>query len=418
MPLFDSSDVFEIDEKALDEARLAVPEGGQLLEIRPYKESDRGMKDNIEMYRAFHNRSKILKSNKWNENGFSTSPINSFEIWYDGESLRFMVYIENDDDLRRGIRHISSNFPSARIIFPSESYNPVPLPNVETSKYMVGTEFGLKKHFYAPIRNPEGARDFHGQYRNILANMTNQEDVTEVIQVLFRAAGKRWTSSRYTDAVEYADNISGRASGDSSRPLSRKMRYAERNIKSQIGQPGFYVTLRVLAFGDDKDALRQQRNDLSHAFNEYYREITGQTFKPMTRHGGQLQRLLEESAARKGRYMDWPRGPKQYYLRNETRTPVHFMVMTPEELAGLAHIPNEEHLETSAVNWVVLDSSNRLPSQAPKYEEQKQDDTEDIPPWEDASLPWEDDDDEGSDGDDDSDDTPETPDPPTSPGAP
>lgn len=381
MSLFDPPHAIELTEDVREELRLSSPDGGQLLEIKPYKESERGMRDNIEMYKSFHNRSD------WH--GFNASPTNSFEIWFDGENVRFFMYVGDESTLDRSISHITSNFPSARITLPPESHSEVMLPDISDYKYVAGAHLDLAMHFFSPIRNPQGVEEFHAPYRNIIADMTNSEDVTEVIQILFRPAGTGWTSSYWADAGEFAEDVSEGPPGE--------LDAAAKNIKSQIGQPGFYIDVRVLCFGNDKDAVLRQRDHIGKGFNQYYREYTGQTFVPQPRQGYELQRLCNEVIAREGRHMDWPGLRHLRRMRNGKTSET--IIMTIPELAGLSHIPNQDHIDNSAIDWVRLDSSNRLPAQAPKYEDNKRSINKDDVPWAENTDPVADT--ETDDGDDD-----------------
>lgn len=412
MTLSDSLLALQIDADTREELRFSNPDG-HLFEIKPYKESDRGIQDTIEMYRSLH------EVDEWR--GFNTSPTNAFELWFDGEHLRLMMYIGDDDHVRRAIRHITSNFPSAHIVTPSEAHNDVMLPDIGTDEYVAGARLNLAMHFFAPIRNPDGVEPFHAPYRNIAAEIVNDEEVKEVVQVLFKPAGTDWTSSRYTDAAAYAERLTADinidtldASKDETASAPGEMRQAASNIKQQIGQPGFYISLRVLCISEDKDKAIQQMNDISTAFHNYYREHTGQTFIPVPQKGHDIHRLLTETLARDGRRMIWPQG---FRHRNRIRNgkSCETIIMTFPELAGLAHIPNEDHLDTAAVDWVVLDSSHRLPAQAPKYEENKgEPDDADTIPWQgaptDDETPSDDDDTPAINTSDDDDDTPRLPD--------
>lgn len=75
------------------------------------------------------------------------------------------------------------------------------------------------------------------------------------------------------------------------------------------------------------------------------------------------------------------------------------MIMTVDEMAGLAHFPNSDTLNASEIDWERLDTTNRMPSKAPSYDDYKgQDDT----PVFDPEAFMADADDDGDTDDDDS----------------
>ena len=369
MPQFGSRAI-EVNKELLNEMRIARGDG-TLLEVKPYEDSDRGIPDAVELFRAFHNRSD------WN--GINTSPINSFEMWFDGESLRFFMYILEESDVRRGIRHIASNFPGARITVPDEASEQT-IPAVNEGDYIVGTRFRLAKHFFEPIRSPDGVKPFRSTYSNILTEMTDDKEVSTVVQVLFRPAGTSWTTSFFNDAAEYAEGLAGSSSKAEYKELvageeeeasgpSELAQYAKL-IKSQIGQPGYYINLRVLTISEDEEAAINEADDLATSYRQYYREFSGQTFVPTEAQGSRVRQLALDVVSREGQYMDWPQSPFVLQKR-KTRGYCETMIMTVDELAGLAHFPNGDSVNESAIDWERLDTTNRMPSKAPTYDDYK-----------------------------------------------
>lgn len=368
----------KVTKDILDEVKIGRGRG-TLLEVKPYRESDRGIPDAREMYRAFHNR------RDWN--GINTSPTNSFEIWFDGESVRFFMYIEQEKDVRRAIRHIAANFPGARITIPKEASGHT-IPELREDEYVVGTRFKLAKHFFEPVSSPDGINWESDPYRNILPELVDDNDVREVIQVLFRPAGTGWTSSYFNDAAEYAENLSSRSqsaqlSSDEASGPGELGRYGSL-IKSQINQPGYYVNLRVLTISQNKQAALEQADDIAKSYNQYYREFDGQTFVPLPMRGSRIREMLIQTVGREGKNMDWPQSPLTLWKRNR-RGYCETAIMTIPELTGLAHFPDGDTLNTSAIDWEKLDTTNRMPTKAPRYEDYKEYDT--TPETGDSDVP-------------------------------
>ena len=350
----------------LEEMRLSSG-NGQLFEIKPYLDSPQTIEDNIEMFKAFHQTKYtgwLLSRNK--------SPTNGFEIWFDGENVRFMMYIGERNETKRAIRHVASNFPSASIELPDESAGTA-FPHIEEEEYVAAADFRLRMHMYAPIRNPRGIEQWTEPYRNIIADMTDEREVREVVQILFKPVNPGWTSSFFNDVSSFADEWAaertvetlGGLEQDES-PAAEEALKAQSDIKSQLDQQGFYINIRVLTISKSEKAAEEQCKEISRSVRDYYREWTSQHPVPIYKTGYDIQRQLYDMISRKGTHMHWPYNPMTWRKRKRTGT-YETLIMTIPELAGLAHIPNGSSLNTEAVDWERLDSSNSLPANAPKY---------------------------------------------------
>jgi hypothetical protein len=368
MRFTNTSSTYAVTDELREE--LTISKGtGRLIEIKPYRDGDSTISDNVEMYRAFASNLRF-----WN--GFNVSPTNSFELWYDGEAVRLFMYIEDEKEFTRSIKHIMSNFPGVRITIPSEGApNGTLMPDLRDGDHVAASTFSLANHYYEPIRNPSGVTSFVEPYRNIIEDMVDEGDVREMVQILFRPAGTNWTTSWYDDCGSYAEALAedrvvptkgGLDEEQSSAPTEAKQAVA--NIKSQIGQPGFHIAVRVVCISSDPAKATSQLSTLGQSFSDYYREWTGQTFVSNQQRGEYIRELLHDVIAREGDNMDLPRTPLGQYRLHKRIPPSPVMLMTFEELAGLAHIPNGTKLPTNAIDWEVLDERNRLPPTSPRFE--------------------------------------------------
>jgi hypothetical protein len=393
MSLLPKPQTLRVTPDILEELRLSSGTG-QLFEIRPYVDSPQTIEDNIEMFKAFHE----AQYSGWPLNR-NKSPTNAFEMWFDGENIRLMMYIGDRYATKRAIRHVSSNFPSASVELPDEVSGTAFL-NIEEDDHVAATDFKLKMHMYAPIRNPRGVEQWTEPYRNVIADMTDEREVREVIQILFKPVNPGWTSSFFNDVSTYADDWAeertverlGGLEQDES-PAAEEALKAQSNIKSQLDQPGFYINIRVLTVSKNPHAAADQCKEISRSIRDYYREWTGQQPVPVHQTGYGIQRQLYDMVAREGKHMHWPYNPTTWRKRKKTGL-YETLVMTIPELAGLAHIPNGTALNTEAIEWERLDSSNALPANAPKYDDYQVKPTDDEPEESDA------DDDSSTDPDD------------------
>lgn len=368
MSLLPKPKTLRVTPDILEEIRLSSGTG-QLFEIRPYVDSPQTIEDNIEMFKAFHETQYSgfpFKRNK--------SPTNAFEVWFDGDNIRLMMYIGDRYATKRAIRHVSSNFPSASIELPDEVSGTAFL-NIEEDDHVAAANFKLKMHTYAPIRNPRGVEQWTEPYRNIIADMTDEREVREVIQILFKPVKPGWTSSFFNDVSAYADDWAekrtverlGGLEQDES-PAAEEALKAQSNIKSQLDQPGFYINIRVITASKNPHAAEDQCKEISRSVRDYYREWTGQQPVPVYQSGYDIQRQLYDMVSRQGQHMHWPYNPMTWRKRKKTGL-YETLIMTIPELAGLAHIPNGTSLNTEAIEWERLDSSNSLPANAPRYED-------------------------------------------------
>ncbi|SFT03846.1 hypothetical protein [Halostagnicola kamekurae] len=330
---------------------------GTLLRIRPYKEND-GVVDGAGVLQSVHDVTTNFR-------GKNTSDHHSFEVWFDQGKIKFYMHAATEAAADKFRRRVGNNYANSEIFRVEEGHA---FPVIDSNEYVAGAWLEMEKIPYYPIRHHNSEGFETDPYGEITSEMLSLDNSTVVTQVVFRPAKQSWTEGdrfKHNSVDELAHALrQGTSVGwlnPRTRPASEKDKQAAKTIEQQRGQQAFHVNIRVLAASSEKDEAEARARGVAGMFRKYYNAITEQGLddNPV------WHRKERKRAERLRRFL---------YRMRDREWIDRRMIMTVDELAGVAHIPNAE-IETPKIDWRYTQRGDRLPSDGSQY-------TTDDPPIE------------------------------------
>lgn len=306
------------------------------------------------------------------------SPVQSFEVWYDESKVKFLFTPANEVLRERFEKQVLDKHPGSKV----EDYH-TRFPEVEEGDFIAGATMDLRKMFYYPIKTPvEGVETFESDpYGPLTSEMVVQEEQTSdgeqvasddcrmLVQVVFKPAKRTW-SQTLPFGVDVEDRgmdlKDGRLKDSLGRQLggeveiqdaSRKLKKAGEQIAKQRGQPGFYTRIRILAISPYREIAERHARGVAEVFETYYNAVTEQGLISHPLPETELQETVKKTAGRT-LSVGW---------REKVAT-AEKMILTPPELAGIAHIPNDD-IGTPNVDWTYTEPSPGVPADAPQFDD-------------------------------------------------
>ncbi|GAB7121206.1 hypothetical protein [Natrinema sp. JCM 9743] len=322
---------------------------GTLLRIRPYKENN-GIADGAGVLQSVHDVTTNFR-------GKNTSDHHSFEVWFDDGKIKFYMHAATEAAADKFRRRVGNNYANSEVFHVEEGYA---FPVIDSDKYVAGAWLEMEKIPYYPIRHHNSEGFETDPYGEITSEMLSLDKSTVVTQVVFRPAKQSWTDGdqfKHNSVDELAHALrQGTSVGwlnPRTRPPSEKDKQAAKTIEQQRGQQAFHVNIRVLAASSEQDEAEARARGVAGMFRKYYNAITEQGLddKPV------WHRRESKRATRLRQFVERMRD-REWIDRH--------MIMTVDELAGVAHIPNSE-IETPKIDWRYTQRGYRLPADGSRY---------------------------------------------------
>lgn len=334
-----------------DERVVYEDSPGVLLRIRPHKDND-GIEDGEQMLQALHEvRTDLLGRNR--------SPAHSFEVWFHESRLAFHLHAASRDAAEKFKRRFRNTYPNTDI---HEVAGGPTLPPIDADDYVAGAVVDTEAMPYYPIRSYEDEGFAQDPYGDILAEMVSDEDTSVVTQVVFRSAKPDWTRGSLLGRDSVDEIAEAKRQGSSVgwlnpeiRDPSEKDREAARIIEQQRGEQGFHVNLRVLVASPDRQEARMRASGVASMFGKFYNSVTEQGLRSIP--VGANLFVPSRRAVRK----HLKRVHERQWVDRDT-------IMTPAELAGLAHVPNDD-VNMPAVDWSNMVAGSGVPADVPQRED-------------------------------------------------
>ena len=328
----------------------AVP--GELLEITPYKDND-GIEAGANLLQALHDV-RI-------RDGQNTSDAHAFEIWFNRGQFTFRMYAANERASDRFQRRTTNTYTNSEVV-PLESGEA--FPQLRLDDHVAGSFLDLERHTFLPIRHHNAEGFDHGDpYSDIMGEMLTLDDSVVVVQVVFKPAAKDWTDNG-PNGESVGDVAEGLRSGEvvgfsdplfwlglrelEDRDSSSKDQEAAKIVEQQRGEQGFHVNVRVLAASPEPQEARERARGVASMFAKYYNASSEQGLDHHPVKTTEMQGLLADMIER--RWED---------ERN--------MILSIDEVAGLAHIPNGE-IEVPQIPWKTTQTGSQIAADAKKDE--------------------------------------------------
>lgn len=333
-----------------DEPLVQHDPPGVLLRVRPFKENE-GIVDGDSLLQTLHDVKTSMI-------GRNVSDAHAFEIWYHEGRLMFHLHAADRNAAEKFERRVRATYPNIDV---HEVEGEATLPPIGPEDHVAAAYTTMTEDYYLPIKNHESEGFEHDPYSEILAEMVSTDDTRVITQVVFRAAKNSWTQGGLLNGQsvdEYADGVrKGEVVGwmnPDVRDPSKKDKEAARVIEEQRGKQGFHVNIRAVAISPDKHEAQVRANGVAKLYGKFYNSVTEQGLNPVPVGGG----------------MGSTRKKVKSFMENvrERNWTDRDMIMTTAELAGVAHIPNED-VSVPAVDWSKMVSGSGVPADSPQAED-------------------------------------------------
>ncbi len=356
--VFRSSSHYTATQLGIDEPLVQHPEDapGVLLRIRPYKDSA-GVENAAGLLQAVHDVTT-------NYRGKNTSDHHSFEVWFNGGKITFYMHAVSEAAADKFRRRVGNNYADSEVFVVDEGHV---FPPIEPDQYVAGAWLEMEKIPYYPIRhyNSEGfAMDPYGE---ITSEMLSLDESTVVTQVVFRPAKQSWTDGdrfKHNSVDELAHALRQGSSvgwlNPQTRPPSEKDKRAAKTIEQQRGEQAFHVNIRVLAASSNQQEAEARAQGVAGMFRKYYNAITEQGLDD-----NPVWHRRERKRAKRLREFAQRMRDREWIDRH--------MILTVDELASVAHIPNAE-IETPNIDWRYTQRGDRVPADIGQYDSSDTDD--------------------------------------------
>lgn len=315
---------------------------GTLLEIQPHPENN-GIHDAAGLLQALYDPQQSAL-------GRNTSTPCSFELWFHEGAITFYLYAPSEgsaEKYKRRVANAYSNTAVTRVDADERAF-----PAVGEDEYVAGGEMwpentGRTGKYY-PIRHFRDDQGFDKDpYGQITSALLSTEESKVVVQVLFKPAPRDWTDGGMLGPG--VDDVAENLRADDvvwdpiprDRDATKKDIEAAKVVEQQRNAQAFHTNIRIAAISPEKSEAEARAKDLGGMFSSYYNATTEQG-------------LVQDSVR------GWPSGRRAKKLRDhltrmQRREYANVeMVLTVDELAGIAHIPNgseKDGISTPRINW-------------------------------------------------------------------
>jgi len=332
---------------------------GTLLRVRPHPENN-GMHDAAGLLQALYDPQQGAL-------GQNTSDPCSFELWFNEGTITFYLYAPSETTAEKYKRRVANAYSNTAVTLVDGDERA--FPAVGDDDYVAGGEMYPEKDSrtgkYYPIRHFNDDQGFEKDpYGQITSALLSTDDSKVVVQVLFKPAPRDWTDGGLTSPG--VDDVAETLRGDDvvwdpiprDRDATKKDKEAAKVVERQRNAQAFHTNIRIAAISPEKGEAEARAKDLGGMFSSYYNATTEQG--------------LDQESVR-----GWPSGRRAAKLRDhlgrmQRREYTNAdMVLTVDELAGVAHIPNgdeKEGINTPKIDWRHAQRGEHVGADSDRYD--------------------------------------------------
>lgn len=318
---------------------------GKLLRIVPYKENE-GITGAARLLQAIHD----VQMEGWLRRR-NISDHHAWELWFDDGKIKFFLHAATADAAEKYITRVESSYSDSDIFTVDQGRA---FPSVSQDDYVAAATLSLEQHHFFPIRHFRAEGFEHDPYSEVTSEMLSTEESRVVVQIIFRPEPTDWANNdgggllrRGVSVDDVAESIKqGQVTGWRNprvRDPTKKDKDAAKIIEQQRGKYAFNVNLRVIAISPDEAEAEARCEGVTGMFTRYYNSQTEQGFEAAPVSSARLPEMIGDCHNRAWDNQD--------------------MILTIDELAGVAHIPNEE-IETPNIDWKTTRSGTSVSADA------------------------------------------------------
>lgn len=278
----------------------------------------------------------------------NTSAVCGYEVWIEDREIDFSFYVPNEDLEKHYKRQLSTHYTGCEL-GPKQGK----MISIDQGEYAVAIRFQLDNHYFEPVATRTSTSYNSNPYRSILGEMSLSEDMSAMIQFMFKPAEPDWTQLHSKNVTEHADDVVERHSYESKffglkdvevDPPSEVTTEAGL-IRDQRNSRGFYMDVRIVLVGPNKYEVEEQASQLSNLYEELYESPAGQKLIPDGYDNpDKMKDILLDIAQRNPKYMRQPKAPRAF-LHHKFSDNEDTLIMSLDELVTLAPIPYKPDFE-------------------------------------------------------------------------
>lgn len=317
---------------------------GTLLRITPYKEND-GIQDGARLLQAIHDVTTTRKRLFWTTN---VSDHHSFELWFDEGRVKFYLHAATDDAADKYTTRVENAYANSDVHQVEDGDG---FPPIGDDDYVAAADLDIERHYFYPIRHHDSEGFDHDPYAEVTSEMQSTDETRVVVQVVFRPEPKEWAAddgSSWIGSGLSVDDIATSLRDDEVKgwidphttEASKKDKEAAKIVEQQRGRYAFNTNIRIIAMSPSEQEAEARCEGVAGMFTRYYNSKTEQGFEANPVAESQLPEVIRRCQQR-----EWDD---------------HEMILTIDELAGAAHIPNEE-INTPNIDWKNTQRGGRVP---------------------------------------------------------
>lgn len=344
---------FKIDPLTHSKIRAAssmVSGDEKLIRFTP-PEDNAGLKAQEELFRTLYQ----YTDHETFFNYVNDSAVCGYEVWLEDREVEFSFYVPNEDLEKHYKRQLNTHYSGCEL-GPKQGK----MISIEEGEYAVAIRFQLDNHYFEPVTTRSSSAYRSNPYKSILGEMSLTEDMSAMIQFMFKPAEPDWTQLHSKNVTEHAEDVVGRHSHESKffgmksvevDPPS-EVKTEAGLIRDQRNSRGFYMDIRVVLVGPDKYEVEQQASQLSNLYEELYESPAGQKLVPDGYDNPtKMKDILLDIAQRNPKYMRQPKAPKSF-LHHKFSDNEDTLIMSLDELVTLAPIPYKPDFENvEGLKW-------------------------------------------------------------------
>ena len=356
LPFFTNSvyEPVQLTPEQLTDLNEAGDDDRHILRTRPFKDGP-GEEYAEEVISSFHKTVEDAGFLARHLGDPEEPPQFSYEMWFDDGKLKFIWSVPDDFWYDESRRVITGEYPKIGIERMGKDH-----PTFTAESHISGGKLDLKNHKHIPIKGTSGPGAFEADkapLRLITSEVTGQQDTSALVQVAFQPAPLNWRegdgilnpgAATLAKDYKYGNFEDSYINPKISDATEQDLRIA-RALNNHDGDPAFYATIRYFVFAPTKEIAQNHASSIGNAYRGTYKNSElnqGFTHTPLTGDD-----LVDELIDALNRDHDGSERP-----------------FTVPELAGLAHIPNDE-IDTPNVDWTSKGLGSQAPAEAPRKPE-------------------------------------------------
>lgn len=329
---------------------------GELIQIIPYADNE-GIDAAARLWNGLHSPEIVGRLRTKN----NSAPI-AFELWFDAGLIDFHAHapVSAIDRLETKLENC---YPDS--LFHTVERDALGFPEIDAGDHVAGATLTLKNHSFYPLQDRDAGFS-HDPYGDLLGEIAGG-DSRVFVQAICRPEPATWTTDdgdggllssgrSVTDVAEglQKGTVSGWRNPTIKDPSDQQKAIAKA-IEAQAGKRGFNVTLRVLTIDAEAETASARCEAVCEEFEQLYER------NQVLDTGGAAQSLtaIPVSTATIRPFID---AAKKRQWTDED------VILTIDELAPLAHLPNADEIATPDVNWSQAQLGDGVPPGTPRFD--------------------------------------------------